>query len=425
MKRLTQRLSQPPIESTERTSIGNPIKRRSFLQIVGASAAAVGLHHTVGAAEKTEKPIQGFEKAAAKPDVHQDWKPVSDRKIRVGIAGYGVCRFGAAFGFQDHPNVEVVAVADLFPDRAAELAKQCRCQKIYASAEEMIKDDKIEAVFMATDAPSHARLCIEALKHGKHAASAVPAVFGSLEDADRLFETVKSTGLNYMMFETSCFHADLYAMRQIYNAGGFGKIMYAEGEYLHYLPKMVDSYKGWRDGLPPIWYPTHASAYYVGVTGGSFTEVSCQGIRSSFDYLQPENNRYKNPFGTEVAMFRTSEGGAARMIVSWDSPGYGGEMGRVRGQKGTYYNDHGNFQTGEKSQSQLEIKRPPLPPSVDPGSHGGSHGFLMNEFILSILEKRKPLVGVVEALNMTVGGIVAHQSAMKDGELLKIPQYKL
>ena len=49
----------------------------------------------------------------------------------------------------------------------------------------------------------------------------------------------------------------------------------------------------------------------------------------------------------------------------------------------------------------------------------------MNEFVLSILEDRKPLVDIAQALNMTVSGIVAHQSAMKDGELLKIPQYKL
>jgi hypothetical protein len=42
---------------------------------------------------------------------------------------------------------------------------------------------------------------------------------------------------------------------------------------------------------------------------------------------------------------------------------------------------------------------------------------------MSILEKRKPLVNVAWALNMTVAGIVSHQSALKDGELLKIPQY--
>jgi len=70
-----------------------------------------------------------------------------------------------------------------------------------------------------------------------------------------------------------------------------------------------------------------------------------------------------------------------------------------------------------------DLSRPPLPPMVKPGGHGGSHGPLMNEFILSIIEERKPLVDVAQALNMTVGGIVAHQSALKNGERMKVPQY--
>ncbi len=140
-----------------------------------------------------------------------------------------------------------------------------------------------------------------------------------------------------MMFETSYFHEDLHAMRQIYSAGGFGKLIYSEGEYYHYSVEQIDSYKGWRIGLPPQWYPTHSNAYYVGVTGGSFTEVSCMGMPSVKELLQPENNRYKNPFGTEIALFRTSEGGMARMAVSWDTPGDSGEKGRVRGQKGSFY----------------------------------------------------------------------------------------
>jgi predicted dehydrogenase len=405
-------------EVSEQQSSINSLTRRSFLHAVGIGSAALALPQAV----RAQQTIQGFEQSKADTRA-EAWKPISDRKIRVGLAGYGVCKFGAAFGFQKHPNVEVVAVTDIIPDRCADLAKVVGCAKTYPSAEEMVKDDRIEAVFMATDAPSHARLCIEAMKHGKHAASAVPAVFGSLEDAHKLFETVKSTGMKYMMFETSYFHDDLHAMRQIYNAGGFGKLMYAEGEYFHYLPKMVDSYKGWRDGLPPQWYPTHSNAYYVGVTGGSFTEVSCLGIPSQFDYLQPGNNRYKNPYGTEIALFRTSEGGMARMGVSWDSPGYTGEMGRVRGQKGSYYEDHDKYNGLVKELPDL--KRPPLPPGVAAGGHGGSHGYLMNEFVLSILQNRKPLVDVAQALNMTVGGIIAHESAMKGGELKKIPQFKL
>jgi hypothetical protein len=70
-----------------------------------------------------------------------------------------------------------------------------------------------------------------------------------------------------------------------------------------------------------------------------------------------------------------------------------------------------------------DTKRPPLPPGVAAGGHGGSHGYLMDEFVTAILQNRQPLVDVAAALNMTVAGVVAHQSALKDGELLKIPQF--
>jgi predicted dehydrogenase len=392
--------------------------RRTFLQATGAGTVVLGLSSS---ARGEEEPIQGFEQVAADPQSSKKWTPISDRKIRVGLVGHGVCRFAAAFGFQDHPNVEVVAVSDLIPERCAELAQAARCARTYSCLEELVKDDRIEAVFVATDAPSHARHSMEVLKHGKHVACAVPACFGSLEEGERLFEAAKSAaGLNYMMFETSYFHEDLYAMRQIYKTGGFGNVVYAEGEYYHFMAEPIDSYHGWRIGLPPQWYPTHSNAYYVGVTSGSFTEVSCMGMPSAVPHLTPENNLYKNPFGTEIALFRTSEGGTARMGVSWDTPGVGGEMGRVRGQNGSFY---GKFE-GIK-QSLPDIRRPPLPPNVQPGGHGGSHGYLMNEFVAAILESRPPLVDVAQALNMTVAGIVAHQSALKDGELMKIPQFRI
>src|SRR5512143_1186520 len=200
----------------------HPNTRRSFLKTVGLSACAVGLSRQT---QSQQKPIQGFEKAAVDPDVSKGWEPLSSRKIRVGLVGYGVCRFAAEFSFQHHPNVEVVAVSDLFPDRCAALAKVVGCQKTYPSLEELVKDNNIEAVFVATDAPSHARHCMEVLKHGKHVASAVPAVYGSVEQADALFEAVKRSGLKYMMFETSCFHEDLHAMRVLYKAGGLGKLV--------------------------------------------------------------------------------------------------------------------------------------------------------------------------------------------------------
>jgi predicted dehydrogenase len=396
--------------------------RRSFLEAAGlGSLGALAAERLAGNAD-AQPPgakILGNEgvKTSARP--RKVWQPVSDRKIRVGIVGYGVCQFGAAFGFQDHPNVTVAAVSDLIPERCAGLARACRCEKTYPSLEELVKDDSLEAVFVATDAPSHPRHCIEVVKHGKHVACAVPAVYGSLEDAHRLHEAVKSSGRKYMMFETSAYHDDCHAMRQIYRAGGFGKLVYSEGEYYHYTAVPIDSFRGWRVGGPPQWYPTHATAYYGCVTGGTLTEVTCLGMPSVIKEFRPENNRYRNPFGTEIALFRTSEGGMARIGMSWDTFVPGFESGRVYGQRGYMV---GMSYTGDEK-NLPDLERPALPPTVEPGGHGGSHGHLMNEFVTAILEDRKPLVDIATALNLTVPGVVAHKSALLSGETLKVPQF--
>jgi hypothetical protein len=234
--------------------MAHPFSRRDFVKqaVIGAGLAATG-------ALAADKPIAGFDETNAGKIKDAAWKPVSDRKVKVGIAGFGVCQFGAQFGFQNHPNVEVVAATDLFPDRCVALAKATGAKRTYASCEEMFeKDREIEAVFIATDAPSHARLCIAGLKRGLHMASAVPAVFGEeqLGLADELIAAVKQTGKLYAMYETTAFRPQCYAMREIYKAGGFGKMIYTEGEYYHYMDKHIGSYKDWRVALPPQYYPT-------------------------------------------------------------------------------------------------------------------------------------------------------------------------
>lgn len=107
------------------------------------------------------------------------------------------------------------------------------------------------------------------------------------------------------------------------------------------------------------------------------------------------------------------------MAVSWDTFVPGLESGRVYGQRGYMV---GMDYTGQEA-SLPDLERPALPPSVDPGGHGGSHGHLMNEFVTALLESRRPLVDIAMALNMTVPGVIAHQSALKGGETLEIPRF--
>ena len=417
---------EDPTEPVFDESINKALSRRGFIHGMGGIGALLGLTAKSMGAEAPRDAdgniIPGFEKMKEDPNSSKGWQPVSDRKVKVGIAGYGLCRFGGAFFYQNHPNVEVVAATDLDPGRCAGLARAVGAKKTYPSCEEMIQQDKeIEAVYIATDAPTHAKLAIMGLNHGKHVCSAVPAVFGfkAEEEAEELFEAVKKSGLKYAMNETSTFHADLWDKRTQYQAGALGKIIYSEGEYYHdFGPNGLPGYNpksgkidvnGWRRGLPPMWYPTHSNAYYVSITGGRFTEVSCLGTPGL--YKEHKENQWKNPFGTEVGMFKTSEGGISRMAVSWDMKNAHGEMGRVYGQK--------------PHNPSINGARPALPPGVGAGGHGGSHGQLTNDFITSILLDREPTVNIGDALNMTMAGVIAHKSALKDGEWMKIPQYEI
>ena len=110
----------------------NPIYRREFLGKLGKVSLGAVMAGGLPAQRVSAQEQQGQKK----------WEPVSERKVRVGIVGYGVCRFGAAFGFQDHPNVEVVAVSDLVPERRQGLMKACRCDKSYESLEVLVKNPK-------------------------------------------------------------------------------------------------------------------------------------------------------------------------------------------------------------------------------------------------------------------------------------------
>jgi hypothetical protein len=197
--------------------------------------------------------------------------------------------------------------------------------------------------------------------------------------------------------------------------------VYSEGEYYHHVTAPIDSYKAWRIGSPPLWYPTHSTAFYVGVTGKRFTSVSCLGFKGKSAIYQPGGNAYQNPFADEIALFETTEGGVSRMLMSMSVARHIEETGRVFGERGRMV---GMQYWGEIEESLPDISRPGLPPGVPAGGHGGSHGPLMHEFISAILEDREPLVNIDEALAMTIPGIVAHQSALRDGERLKIPQYE-
>lgn len=387
------------------------LSRRGFLRRGGAFMAAAALARNA---------------AAAGPA----WEPSSDKKIRIGVVGG---RFGRAFHWHEHPNCIVEAVSDLIPERRKGLMQTYQCEKAYESLEKLVLDPKIDAVAVFTGAPDHARHVVCCMEHGKHVVSACPACL-TLEEAAAMKDVKERTGLTYMTAETSYYRWETITARRLVQDGGLGPIVYTEAEYYH--PSigaaqdslsMQDGKPTWRYGYPPMLYPTHSTAFLVGVTGERLTQVSCIGTAYGGDPAF-ENNAYKNPFQNGMAMFLTNKGNPFRCNVAWNIHAHG-ERAQWFGTEGAFYMaGYG----GQPFVAQVDGQRlhnvgdywHMVPPKMryDSG-HGKSHPFLTNEFIMALIEERPPATNLYEALAYCVPGIVAHQSSFKDGEQLAIPSF--
>jgi predicted dehydrogenase len=366
------------------------------------------------------------------------------RKVRIGIAGG---RFGATFQFHEHPDCVVEAVAELRSDRRGALAKTYRCENTYDSLEAMLRDRNVEAVGLFTPAPDHVRHTLLCLEAGKHVLSAVPAAM-TLDECAKLIDAVKRSGLTYMMAETSYYQQATITARMMHQKGEFGRIFSCESEYHHAGLESLfveDGRRTWRYGFPPMHYPTHCTAHLIGVTGERLTQVACTGWGDGDPVLR--DNAYRNPFWNETAFFQSNRGTAFRVAVYWKGAHRGGERAQWYGDKMSFFCPHPNglgavkvrnSEEREKDsggflrqQSVLEKVEIPnwwatdlLPPPLRHNSgHEGSHCFLTHEFIRAIVEQRKPSVDVYEAVAYTAPGIVAHQSALRNGKQLDIPQF--
>jgi len=366
------------------------------------------------------------------------------KKMRMGIVGGG---FGRSFQWHEHPDCEVVAVSDLIPVRRESLMKTYGCEKAYNSLEELVRDKNVDAVGIFTDGVLHVHHAIQAMKHGKHVISAVPACYGSVEEAELLLDTVKKYGLTYMMAETSRYQQTTISVRKFYEKGLFGEIYYCESEYQHPGLKSLFFRTGkptWRHGLAPMHYPTHCTAHLVGVTGERLKEVVCHGWGDSDPILK--DNMHGNPFWNESAMFKTDRGHAFRVNIWWKGAHRGCERAQWISDKMSFYSAHPNGIGSViiRSEERMETDDAGFPrmaprfekydqpkwwktdilpePLRHNSGHEGSHTFLTHEFIDALTHDRQPSVNIHEALAYTVPGIIAHESALRGGELMKIPQ---
>jgi predicted dehydrogenase len=356
--------------------------------------------------------------------------------------------FGATFQWHLQPDCRVAAVCDIRPERLERLAKTYKCGNLFRNFRDVLKAPGVDAVGVFTPAPLHVWMAVEAMKAGKHVISAVPAGLSEKQLAE-LLDTVKTTGMRYMMAETSRYRPEIMACREMAQRGEFGTIFYSEAEYHHegLIPLMFDD-RGlptWRHGFPPMLYPTHCTGAVIPVIGERLSEVQAIGWGDGHEVLR--TNAYANPFWNTTGFFKTALGHSSRISVFWHVAAGGTERAQFYGDRASFVMqkpegtpntlmriakngetviDANGYPEGKVEIGQYRLpdfmQRLPEPMRVRSG-HGNSHAFITHEFIRAIVEDRQPEVDVWESIAFTLPGIVAHRSALKGGELLKIPDY--
>jgi predicted dehydrogenase len=209
----------------------NPIHRRDFLAAAAGFAASAAL-----APAQTAKPIP---------------------ELRVGFIGVGGRGTGHVRDLLRLEKVTLKAVCDIVPSKVENV--QNMAQKLgkerpaaYTNGEydykRLCARNDLDIVYIATPWEWHVRMCVEAMKNGKHAAVEVPAAT-TLEECWEMVETSESTGKYCIQHENCCYdRVELMALNMV-RKGLLGDPLNAECGYLHDLRalKFADTGEGlWR-----------------------------------------------------------------------------------------------------------------------------------------------------------------------------------
>lgn len=386
----------------------------------------------------------------------------------LGFVGAG--QFSGHFArlFKAHPGVGRILATDLLPERARELVERENLDGTVESFEAMLASD-VDAVAIFTQRWTHGPLVVAALRAGKHVYSAVPMAISREEIAD-IIAAVTETGLTYMMGETSYFNPATVFARSKAAEGRFGRLFYAEGDYVHdmdlgfYSAYQYSGGEEWRAtaSYPPMMYPTHALGGVLGAWPSHAVSVSCLGMRDHLDdgVFDREVSMWDNDISNATALFEMADGGAVR-TNEMRRVGY---PSHIRESRFRFFGTDGSFEqlattsvwqdkkevtdVSEliRTESTLSHDDPSLahvsPELRDafvsghaavhdiselpaeltglPNGHEGAHHLLVHEFVSAVDEKRPPAINAWVAARFTLPGIVAHQSALRGGERLPI-----
>ncbi|MDF2668454.1 MAG: hypothetical protein K0R67_760 [Paenibacillus sp.] len=391
--------------------------------------------------------------------------------VRLAVVGG---RRGAAFKLALSTlsdRVTLTAVCELNEKMLNDWKQNYPDIRTYTDYAQLLEAPDVDAVLLATPLMMHARQAIQALRAGKHVLSEVIAAH-TLEDAWELVETVEQTGLTYMLAENYCYMRPNMMIGNMIGQGVFGDITFVEGAYIHDCRRLThypDGELTWRGelqhNLNAMNYPTHSLgplAQWLGINrtdeldymstytsrNGSMTRY----FQEQFGDSHPGSNpSYWQQGDSAVTTIRTKKGVVISLRLDWVSgrPHNMTHYG-LQGTKGAYLaarHDHEDplvWIDGRSPGSSLDLPgqekavweslwayrdeyEHPLwqrwLKEAEQAGHGGGDFFVIDEFVSSIHNKRRPAIDVYDAVTWSSVFPLSLQSVGTEGKPIQFPAF--
>jgi predicted dehydrogenase len=360
------------------------------------------------------------------------------KEIKVAFAG---ARRASSFfrAFQSHPETEIVALCDVHAPALTEAGRATGITQLYTVYEQMLDEARPDVVVVATPMHYHAAQAIAALQRDIHVLSEVTAVV-SLDEARWLVDACKRSHAVYMMAENYIYRKEVALVQAMVEAGLFGEVYYAEGEYLHELSVLHHTPQGqptwryyWQVGVNGCTYPTHSLGPCLQWVKERPARISCIGTGR---WTDPEHAMED----TVLLLCKTASEKLIRVRVDMLSKRpHAMTNYSLQGTRGAF---EGARRPGEQSWVWVEgfsrdpnewtplsrfetdylpaIWRNPPQEALQAG-HGGGDYFEVMDFVDAVQGRKPPMIDVHYAMDMTLPGIVSQESIRLGGQWLEVP----
>ena len=365
---------------------------------------------------------------------------IPSQTINLGIVGS--CGRGGAFraSYEALGAIRVSAICDVKQDQLEQSRRELGADRAFTDYEQMLDQAKPEAVLVGTPMPLHVPQAVAALQRDIHVLSEVPAGV-SIEQCQQLVAAAAKSRAVYMMAENYIYYRSIQIVKAIARQDLFGELYYAEGEYVHELKDLNEATpwrRRWQTGINGITYPTHSLGPILQwMHGDRVASVCCAG--SGHHYRDPRGDYYENEDSC-VMLCKMVSGGLVKIrLDSLSDRPHATHNHQLQGTDGCFESARA---AGERDRiwlrgycsdmntwMDLEELAPEFLPETwrrledlaSTAGHGGGDLLVLADLVDVIQNEGPNELGIHQAMDMTLPGLVSQQSIARSGQWLEVP----